>query len=198
MVRARNAAAIQFQVHEALGGGARALLDPGRFPVASLGSTYLAPQLLDRVTPEMTLMAEETFGPVAGIVRVSGDAEALAAINASRFGLTASIWSADLEAAAALGAELQVGTVFANRCDYLDPTFAWTVGRLRRGASLSVPIHGLPGPRASTCAAADGGADHVPAWKLELPHVRCFGCGRIAKLPGACRDLGIPAAPGHP
>ena len=149
VVRASNAAAIQTQVQAAVAGGARPLLDPGRFPIAGRGPTYLAPQLLDHCTADMALMREETFGPVAAIQRVGSDAEAIAHINDCRFGLTASVWTADLTAAAALGDQLDVGTVFANRCDYLDPALAWTgVKESGRGASLSVlGFHALTRPK---------------------------------------------------
>ena len=73
----------------------------------------------------MALMREETFGPVVGIMAVADDDEAVRLMNDSRYGLTASVWTPDLEAAGAIGQRLQTGTVFANRCDYLDPYLAW-------------------------------------------------------------------------
>jgi len=84
-------------------------------------------------------MTEETFGPVVGIMKVSGDEEALRLMNDSRYGLTASLWTRDMERAEALGARIETGTVFANRADYLDPALAWTgVKDTGRGITLSV------------------------------------------------------------
>ena len=86
----------------------------------------------------MAVMRDESFGPVVGIMNVRDDAEALRLMNDSPFGLTASVWTSDLAAAVRLGIELESGTVYANRCDYLDPGLAWTsVKDTGRGASLS-------------------------------------------------------------
>jgi acyl-CoA reductase-like NAD-dependent aldehyde dehydrogenase len=83
-------------------------------------------------------MREESFGPVVGIMPVDGDEQALALMNDSRYGLTASIWTRDERAALALGDRLETGTVFMNRCDYLDPDLAWTgVKDSGRGCTLS-------------------------------------------------------------
>lgn len=85
----------------------------------------------------MRLMTEESFGPVVGIMPVSGDEEALTRMNDSDFGLSASVWTADEEAALALGERLETGTVFMSRCDVLDP-LAWTgVKDSGRGCTLS-------------------------------------------------------------
>ncbi len=103
------------------------------------GGAYLTPQILTNVTHEMDVMREETFGPVVGIMPVRDDEEAIALMNDSRFGLTASIWTRDTAAADAIGARLQTGTVFMNRCDYLDPALCWTGCKdTGRGAGLSV------------------------------------------------------------
>jgi len=70
-------------------------------------------------------MREEIFGPVAGIMKVRSDAEAVAQMNDSSFGLTAAVWTRDEVAAVTLGEQVQTGTWFMNRCDYLDPALAW-------------------------------------------------------------------------
>lgn len=138
MVRPSAADFVRKQVEEALAMGARALVDPARFTANEPGSAYLAPQVLVDVDHRMSVMTQESFGPVVGVVAVDGDAEALAAMNDSRYGLTASIWTRDQEAALRLGDDLQTGTVFMNRCDYLDPALAWTgVKDSGRGCSLS-------------------------------------------------------------
>ena len=78
------------------------------------------------VDHSMRVMTEESFGPVIGIMAVSGDDEAVRLMNDSNFGLTASIWTSDVNAAMALADQIETGTVFMNRCDYLDPALAWT------------------------------------------------------------------------
>jgi acyl-CoA reductase-like NAD-dependent aldehyde dehydrogenase len=87
----------------------------------------------------MRIMREETFGPAVGIMKVSSDEEAIGLMNDSDYGLTAAIWTRDEEAVIALGDRLATGTVFMNRCDYLDPALAWTgVKNSGRGVTLSV------------------------------------------------------------
>jgi acyl-CoA reductase-like NAD-dependent aldehyde dehydrogenase len=84
-------------------------------------------------------MTEETFGPVVGIMPVESDEAAVRLMNDSRYGLTASIWTSDEGAALRLGDQLETGTVFMNRCDYLDPALAWTgIKDSGRGCSLSM------------------------------------------------------------
>jgi acyl-CoA reductase-like NAD-dependent aldehyde dehydrogenase len=86
----------------------------------------------------MRVMTEESFGPVVGIQKVRDDEEALALMNDSEFGLTAAIFSGDAEASMALAERVEAGTVFLNRCDYLDPALAWTgVKHSGRGCTLS-------------------------------------------------------------
>ncbi|HMV69245.1 MAG TPA: aldehyde dehydrogenase family protein, partial [Myxococcota bacterium] len=139
VVRARNAQAIQAQVDAAIRAGARGLIDPAGFPEAvRRGLPYLPPQILVDVTHDMEVMREETFGPVVGIMPVDSDQQAVALMNDSRYGLTASIWTSDAEAAASLGDAIDTGTVFLNRCDALDPELAWVgVKDSGRGCTLS-------------------------------------------------------------
>ena len=99
----------------------------------------MAPLVLSCVNHSMRVMTEETFGPVVGIMAVSSDEEAIALMNDSRYGLTASIWTSDEEAAVSIGDSVETGTWFMNRCDYLDPALAWTgVKDSGRGCALSV------------------------------------------------------------
>lgn len=139
VVRVESAEAIQAQVAAAVAGGARPLIDARAFPAASdRGAPYLAPQVLVDVDHSMAVMKEETFGPVVGIQRVASDAEALRLMNDSHYGLTASIWSRDQEAAVVLGQQVETGTLFLNRCDALDPELAWVgVKDSGRGCTLS-------------------------------------------------------------
>jgi acyl-CoA reductase-like NAD-dependent aldehyde dehydrogenase len=125
MAHTRFAQFVRGQIAEAVAMGATALIDPANFP-ADDGGAYLAPQILINVTHSMRVMMEESFGPVVGIMKVSSDAEAIALMNDSPYGLTASIWTNDYDTAATLGAQIETGTVFMNRADYLDPALCWT------------------------------------------------------------------------
>jgi acyl-CoA reductase-like NAD-dependent aldehyde dehydrogenase len=137
MAHARFARVVRHQVAEAVTLGARPLIDPALFP-ADDGGAYLAPQVLVNVDHSMRVMREESFGPVVGIMKVSGDDQAVALMNDSPYGLTAAIYTADADAAAEIGARLETGTVFMNRCDYLDPALCWTGCKdTGRGAALS-------------------------------------------------------------
>jgi acyl-CoA reductase-like NAD-dependent aldehyde dehydrogenase len=108
------------------------------FAADQTNSPYLAPQILVDVNHQMPIMRAETFGPAVGIMRVASDAEAVKWMNDSDFGLTAAIFCTDPERAEALGDQLETGTVFLNRCDYLDPALAWTgVKDSGRGCTLS-------------------------------------------------------------
>lgn len=148
MAHKRFAQVVREQITEATAKGARALLDPKLFPQDD-GGAYLAPQILVDVDHSMTIMREETFGPAVGIMKVRDDAQALALMNDSKYGLTVSLWTGDAERAARLGAELETGTVFMNRADYLDPALCWTgVKETGRGGSLSViGFHNLTRPK---------------------------------------------------
>lgn len=138
LVRAEAADFVRTQIAEALEQGARAHIDPAEFPLDAPGTPYLAPQVLTNVNHEMRVMTEESFGPVVGIQKVADDEEALALMNDSEFGLTAAIFSRDVDAAMALADRVEAGTVFLNRCDYLDPGLAWTgVKHSGRGCTLS-------------------------------------------------------------
>jgi acyl-CoA reductase-like NAD-dependent aldehyde dehydrogenase len=137
MAHARFAATVRAQVAEAIAAGATPLIDPALFP-ADDGGAYLAPQILVNVDHSMRVMREESFGPVVGIMKVKDDAEAIALMNDSPYGLTASIWTHDADKAQEIGAQIETGTVFMNRCDYLDPALCWTGCKdTGRGAALS-------------------------------------------------------------
>jgi acyl-CoA reductase-like NAD-dependent aldehyde dehydrogenase len=138
VVRTQAADAVRAQVREALAHGARQLIDQSLFAASAAGTPYLAPQVLVDVDHSMSIMREETFGPAVGIMKVASDEEAVRLMNDSEFGLTAAIFSADAARAEVLGDALDTGTVFLNRCDYLDPALAWTgVKNSGRGCTLS-------------------------------------------------------------
>ncbi len=135
LVRTEAANSVRAQIRDALDKGAKALLDP---KADREGTPYLAPQVLVDVDHGMAVMTEETFGPVVGIMAVASDEEAIGLMNDSRYGLTASIWTADAQAAIRIGDRVETGTWFMNRCDYLDPALAWTgVKDSGRGCTLS-------------------------------------------------------------
>jgi acyl-CoA reductase-like NAD-dependent aldehyde dehydrogenase len=138
LVRTAAADAVRAQVRDAIARGASQLIDEARFAASARGTPYLAPQVLVGGDHSMPVMREETFGPVVGIMQVASDEEAVRLMNDSEFGLTAAIFSADSARAEALGDALETGTVFLNRCDYLDPALAWTgVKNSGRGCTLS-------------------------------------------------------------
>jgi acyl-CoA reductase-like NAD-dependent aldehyde dehydrogenase len=138
LVKTSAADFVRAQTAEAVSAGAHALIDPKRFPADRAGTPYLAPQVLVDVSHGMRVMTEESFGPVVGIMRVRDDDEAVRLMNDSEYGLTAAIWTRDLDAAIAIGERIETGTWFQNRCDYLDPALAWTgVKDSGRGCTLS-------------------------------------------------------------
>jgi acyl-CoA reductase-like NAD-dependent aldehyde dehydrogenase len=139
LVRTAAADAVRAQVRAAVDAGARPAIAEREFPASRAGTPYLAPQLLLDAPPASSVMREEIFGPVAGVMKVHSDEQAVALMNDSTFGLTAAVFTRDVEAAAALGNQVQTGTWFMNRCDYLDPALAWAgVKDSGRGCTLSV------------------------------------------------------------
>ena len=149
MVRTRAADFVRGQIAAAIAAGAKPLIDPVAFSASKAGTPYLAPQILINVDHSMAVMREESFGPVVGIMPVKDDAHAIALMNDSDFGLTASVWTPDVEAALRVGDQIETGTWFMNRCDYLDPALAWTgVKDSGRGCTLSsLGYHYLTRPK---------------------------------------------------
>lgn len=147
MAQVRFADLVRGQTAEAVAAGARALIDPALFPKD--GGAYLMPQILVDVDHSMRVMREESFGPVVGIMKVKDDEEAIAMMNDSEFGLTAALWTADIDRAEAIADRLETGTVFMNRCDYLDPALCWTgCKNTGRGGGLSIiGYHNLTRPK---------------------------------------------------
>nr|WP_298690602.1 aldehyde dehydrogenase family protein [uncultured Dongia sp.] len=138
MVRTSAAEFVRGQVADAVKRGAKSLVDTKLFPADKPGTPYVAPQVLVNVDHSMSVMSEESFGPVIGIMKVKNDDEAVKLMNDSKYGLTAALWTSDEIAARKIGNELETGTVFMNRCDYLDPALAWVgVKDSGRGATLS-------------------------------------------------------------
>jgi len=139
LVRGSAADFVREQVREAIGQGAVAHISAEDYPLDKAGSPYLTPQILTEVNHTMRVMYEESFGPVIGIQKVSSDEEAIELMNDSEFGLTATIFTSDTDKGVELGQQLDTGTFFINRCDYLDPDLAWTgVKNSGKGCTLSV------------------------------------------------------------
>ncbi|MBA56715.1 MAG: aldehyde dehydrogenase [Pseudomonadales bacterium] len=139
MVKASAADFVREQIQEAVSQGAHCHIDEALFPLSQPCTPYLAPQLLTNVHHSMRIMTEESFGPVVGVQKVASDDEAIALMNDSEFGLTASVFTQDEAAGVAIGEQVETGTFFINRCDYLDPALAWTgVKHSGRGCTLSV------------------------------------------------------------
>jgi acyl-CoA reductase-like NAD-dependent aldehyde dehydrogenase len=147
MAQARFADEVRAQTAEAVAAGATAHIDPADFPQD--GGAYLMPQILTGVNHDMRVMREESFGPVVGIMPVRDDAEAIALMNDSNFGLTASVWTRDPARAETIGDQIETGTVFLNRADYLDPGLCWTGCKdTGRGGGLSIiGYHNLTRPK---------------------------------------------------
>jgi len=146
MANVRFADEVRAQIAEAVAAGAVAHIDTF---AEDDGGAYLTPQILTNVTHDMRVMRDESFGPVVGIMKVTSDDEAIALMNDSVFGLTASLWTSDVDRAAQVGDQTETGTVFMNRADYLDPGLCWTgCKNTGRGGGLSViGYHNLTRPK---------------------------------------------------
>ena len=118
LARPDLAAALARQVEESVAAGAVALTGGERL---DRGPAWYAPTVLVDVTTEMPVMAEETFGPVAAVVAFGTDDEAVRLANATPFGLGASVWSADVDHALAVGARIESGALFVNAVTASDP-----------------------------------------------------------------------------
>ena len=139
VVRLSAANFIRSQMAEAEQQGAKRLIDESKFSISKEDNCYVAPQVMIDINHSMRFMMEETFGPAVGIMPVKDHHEAKQLMNDSPYGLTASIWTKDLDFAKEFGRDIETGTFFMNRCDYLDPALAWTgVKDTGVGCSLSV------------------------------------------------------------
>ncbi|MBT3501953.1 MAG: aldehyde dehydrogenase family protein [Candidatus Marinimicrobia bacterium] len=129
---------VKNHIEQAKSSGAKTLIDWDQFEGQELGPHYIPPQVLINVNHNMGVMMEESFGPVVGIMPVKNDAEAIHLMNDSPFGLTASIWSENEDESITIANQIETGTCFMNRCDYLDPYLSWVgVKDSGRGCSLS-------------------------------------------------------------
>jgi acyl-CoA reductase-like NAD-dependent aldehyde dehydrogenase len=148
MAHKRFADEVRAQTNEAIAAGAKPLIDPALFPEDD-GGAYLMPQILVNVDHSMRVMRDESFGPVVGIMKVKDDEEAIKLMNDSEFGLTAALWTKDIDRAKRIGDQIETGTIFMNRADYLDPALCWTgCKNTGRGGGLSeIGYHNLTRPK---------------------------------------------------
>jgi acyl-CoA reductase-like NAD-dependent aldehyde dehydrogenase len=136
-------------VDDARARGARLVAGGSPTSVGGRGRFFEA-TLLAGGDHSMKLFREESFGPILPVMPVESDDEALARMNDSRLGLTASVWTLDHERAARFARALECGTVYMNRCDYLDPALPWSGWKdSGRGVSLSaLGLEALTRPKA--------------------------------------------------
>lgn len=127
---------LESQINEAVSRGARLLFGGKRQPDTT--GNFFQPTLLAEVPQESLVMQEESFGPLIPVHKIMNDDEAIKKMNDTRFGLTASVWTESVERAERFGREVQAGTIFQNRCDFLDPNLPWTGwGESGQGSTLS-------------------------------------------------------------
>jgi len=141
LAQKKQISVLEKHIDQAVQRGAKVVLG-GRATSLNGRGNFFEPTVLVQVTNDMTVMQEESFGPIIGIMPVAGDEEAVHLMNDSRYGLTASIWSRDQDAALKMAPHIQAGTVYLNRCDYLDPALPWT-GYKESGLGCSLSHHGF-------------------------------------------------------
>ena len=129
LTRKEQAAFLANQVQDAVSKGAVVLC--GGKPIQGAGN-YFEPTVLVNVTHEMDVMKEESFGPIIGIMKVTGDATAVTLMNDTQYGLTASVYCNNEERALVLQSQLNAGTVYWNCCDRVSAALPWS-GRKHSG-----------------------------------------------------------------
>jgi acyl-CoA reductase-like NAD-dependent aldehyde dehydrogenase len=135
LAQPKAVAFVESQVTQAQSRGAR-VLTGGRRPPGR--GYYFQPTVLVNVDHGMSVMMEESFGPVIGIMAVDTEDEAIRLMNDSPYGLTASIWTEDTARGEKLAHRTSAGTVYVNRCDYLDPELPWVgIKNSGHGCTLS-------------------------------------------------------------
>lgn len=153
VARKAHVAVLEAQVADARAKGGRMLCGGSRIDRPGF---YFAPTVFAAANHEMALMRDETFGPLIGIQKVAGDAEALALMNDTEYGLTASVFSADRDRAAKVLAHVNAGSAYWNCCDRVSPRLPWS-GRGHSGIGSTL---GLAGIRAFV---------QPKAWHLRTP-----------------------------
>ncbi|NUL44540.1 NAD-dependent succinate-semialdehyde dehydrogenase [Cellulosimicrobium funkei] len=139
MARANLRDELHAQVQSTLEAGAT--LRTGGHPLDQDGF-YYAPTVLDHVTPGQAAFDEETFGPVAAVIRVSSTEEAIALANQTEFGLAASVWTSDTSTAKSLARQIEAGAVFINGMVASDPRLPFG-GIKRSGYGRELGSYGI-------------------------------------------------------
>ncbi len=139
ITRAPQLAVLDAQVADAQARGATLLTGGQRLP--GPGNWY-APTVFANVNHGMELMREESFGPLVGIQKVSGDEEAVRLMNDTRYGLTAGVFTPDQARARTLLAQLNAGSVYWNCCDRVSPRLPWS-GCGDSGIGLTLSTYGI-------------------------------------------------------
>jgi acyl-CoA reductase-like NAD-dependent aldehyde dehydrogenase len=139
LTRKEQVAFLSLQVTDALNKGARLLC--GGYPIDGPGN-YFTPTVMANVTHDMDIMKEESFGPVIGIMKVHDDREAIALMNDTDYGLTASVYTTDANRAASIQKQLNAGTVYWNCCDRVSAALPWS-GRKHSGFGSTLSHAGL-------------------------------------------------------
>lgn len=109
---------------------------------ASMTGNYFLPTVIWNANDAMEVMREESFGPIVGVEIVDSDEEAITKINASRFGLTAAVFTRDEIRAELILSQLDVGTVYWNCCDRVSPRLPWS-GRKHSGMGVTLSTLGM-------------------------------------------------------
>jgi acyl-CoA reductase-like NAD-dependent aldehyde dehydrogenase len=137
--RRAQLAILESQVADALAKGAQVLVGGRR---VDRKGNYFEPTVLVNVTNEMAVMREESFGPIIGIMRVENDAEAVALMNDTAYGLTAGVYSAGQQRAEAILAQINAGSGYWNCCDRVSAALPWS-GRGHSGFGSTLSQVGL-------------------------------------------------------
>jgi len=126
LVRLDSATIVREIIGQSISMGAHSLISSGKYPLDHIASSYMGPKILANANHEMKIMKEDCFGPVFGVMPVDSDEQAIELMNDSNYGLSASVFTQDLDVAMKMGAQIQTGTWLMNRCDYHDPALAWS------------------------------------------------------------------------
>lgn len=128
------------QVTDATRKGARILTGGKR--LRRKGGNYYAPTVLVDVNHEMTVMREESFGPIIGVMAVRDDAQAIELMNDTDYGLTAAVYSSDEKRARSILRHVKAGSAYWNCCDRVSPRLPWS-GVKNSGLGLTLSWHGI-------------------------------------------------------
>ena len=139
MARANLRNTLHGQVERSISAGARLRIGGAFVPGPGFG---YAPTVLDNVLPDMPVFCEETFGPVAAVIRVNDPESAVTLANQSEFGLGASLWSRDISRARDLARRLDAGAVFINSIVASDPRLPFG-GIKRSGYGRELGSYGI-------------------------------------------------------